>query len=35
MSVIVRDEDGQLLLFCKGADRLGSHLVFDALGNWF
>jgi phospholipid-translocating ATPase len=23
MSVIVRDEDGQLLLMCKGADRYG------------
>lgn len=31
MSVIVRDEDGQLLLFCKGADRLGSQLVFSSL----
>jgi hypothetical protein len=26
MSVIVRDEDGQILLLCKGADRLGSQL---------
>jgi hypothetical protein len=26
MSVIVRDEDGQILLLCKGADRLGQQL---------
>ena len=28
MSVIVRDEDGQIFLLCKGADRLGSQLSF-------
>lgn len=26
MTVIVKDEDGQILLFCKGADRLASQL---------
>ena len=28
MSVIVRDEDGQILLLCKGADRSGSIFSF-------
>lgn len=27
MSVIVKDEDGQIFIFCKGADRLASHLL--------
>lgn len=26
MSVVVRDEEGQILLLCKGADRLDSKL---------
>lgn len=33
MSVIVRDEDGQIFLFCKGADRLGSQLLFNYFVN--
>lgn len=33
MSVIVRDEDGQIFLFCKGADRLGSQLLLIISGN--
>lgn len=30
MSVIVRDEEGQILLLCKGADRF-VYLVFSPL----
>jgi len=28
MSVIVRDEEGNIILFCKGADRLAYSCVF-------
>lgn len=31
MSVIVRDEDGHILLMCKGADRFGSFHPFSLL----
>ena len=28
MSVIVRDEEGNIILFCKGADRLAYTILF-------
>lgn len=29
MSVIVQDEDGQMILLCKGADRSDLQYLFD------
>jgi magnesium-transporting ATPase (P-type) len=33
MTVILKDEDGQILLFCKGADRLDFIPVFSPCGD--
>lgn len=31
MSVIVRDEDGQIFVFCKGADRFATNLGLSSI----